>query len=404
MAMLRDFNEFGGENPEDSALATLLAYGGLTVNDKKPSEELIFGLTGGPAFGYFMFEYKGHEPHLYLGTRNNWHDVDAAFRDVIDVFGGKLEVRTASSVSTAEKHLLECLEAGQPVAVHVDAATLSYNQLPATWSGAVSTVVVVNGIENGVAHLADRAAVAIEVPLAELTAARLRQKKHKATLYCVAEVGSETHLVQNLPTILRGIAARALHPGIEAKGFQGNLGIAGLRKWSELAGAGKGGKSWRKVFATFPAYYAGMRSLFHWIELGGTGGGGSRRHFATFLDIAALLLNRKKLRQCAEEYRAIADSWTAIADTGFPPGIDVFARAREVMQRKEELFRKHGAKAEDAIKQCNEELISIESTVRKSEPLAADQLNANFDHISEMLVDLTDAEEKALRSLAGALA
>jgi hypothetical protein len=66
--------KFTGRHWETGSIHNALALQGIKAphTDEPYSEALLLGVSGGIAFGYFTFEYKGHLPHVALLTRNTF--------------------------------------------------------------------------------------------------------------------------------------------------------------------------------------------------------------------------------------------------------------------------------------------------------------------------------------------
>ena len=73
------------------------------------------------------------------------------------------------------------------------------------------------------------------------------------------------------------------------------------------------------------------------------------------------------------------------------------------MARKEELFRKQDANAAAEIQSINEELLSIKEQSGAEEPLDSSQREAIFDNVADLVGELADAEEEALKALSAAV-
>ena len=65
-------DNFTGRHWETGSIHNALAMQGIKAphTGKPYSEAFLLGVSGGIAFGYFLFEYKGYLPHLALLTRN----------------------------------------------------------------------------------------------------------------------------------------------------------------------------------------------------------------------------------------------------------------------------------------------------------------------------------------------
>lgn len=403
--ILKKYITCAGINPETHAIGNLLNYYGvLAPHSKEPySEALLFGLGGGIAFGYFVFQYEGHDPHLYIGTRYLWHDPYRYYSKIAESLGGTLINKTTSSKSVAEKYLLEAIREEAPAIVQVDAPSLSYYGLPSTWAGAMPTVVTVYGVDSGTAYIHDTSSVPFKIKTSELASARNRSKKMKNSLFTLIPPKREPDIRNVVLKNLKDIVRNELDPGLQVKGFKGNLGLKGLNKWLQLVSSEKDVKSWRKVFRNDSSYYTGMKSLFNWIELAGTGGSGSRTQFADFLDEVSEILSNKELSSCADRYRLISGLWSEIVNLLLPDGNDLFAHTKELMIKKAGLFVENGPDALPVIRKINAELDEISSLAEADFPLDEEEKEQIFSTVSDKLSTLVREEESGLQQIGKAL-
>src|SRR4051812_16288350 len=94
---------FFGRHYETGTIVDALAAMGARdpKTGKAYSEALALGASGGIAFGYFVFEYKGHLPHVALLTRNTF----APFERTLDNLAIKRDARETTDGARAEKNL-----------------------------------------------------------------------------------------------------------------------------------------------------------------------------------------------------------------------------------------------------------------------------------------------------------
>ena len=89
------------------------------------SEALLLGVSGGIAFGYFTFEYKGYLPHVAILTRNTF----SPFATILERLGIAQDVRQTNKAEIAEKNLQNALDMGLFPILWADQFSLSYNDL-----------------------------------------------------------------------------------------------------------------------------------------------------------------------------------------------------------------------------------------------------------------------------------
>src|SRR6185436_18941429 len=90
------------------------------------SEALLLGISGGIAFGYFTFEYKGYLPHVAMLTRNTF----SPFSTMLERLGIAQDVQQTSKPDIAEKNLQDIFASGLYPLVWADHFSLPYNNLP----------------------------------------------------------------------------------------------------------------------------------------------------------------------------------------------------------------------------------------------------------------------------------
>src|SRR5512145_2463079 len=128
MTVLKNYQQFAGRHWETGPIHNILAYQGVpTPHTGKPiSEALLLGISGGIAFGYFTFEYRGYDPHVALLTRNTFDPLGTVF----DRLALPHEIFQTSKPETGLKNLINVLENGHPALVWADVFLLPYNLLP----------------------------------------------------------------------------------------------------------------------------------------------------------------------------------------------------------------------------------------------------------------------------------
>ena len=90
---------FTGRHWETGSIHNALAMQGVKAphTDQPYSEALLLGVSGGIAFGYFTFEYKGYLPHVSLLTRNTFD----SFTTILERLGIPQDVQQTNKVDIA---------------------------------------------------------------------------------------------------------------------------------------------------------------------------------------------------------------------------------------------------------------------------------------------------------------
>lgn len=364
-----------GKHYETGTLANLLGV----------SESLVFGMSGGAAIGYFIFEYKGHLPHLALLTRNTFDP----FARALDNLGVRREERQTTDPDRAEKLLREELDAGQPVVVWADMFSLTHHDLDPSAMWAMVPLLVV-GHEPEAFWVVDGTSSAFLMPASELREARARVKKDRNRWMTVQGVDRE-RWAEGCVAALRTCVA--LYLDKPPAGAAENFGLAALEQLEAMLSGERNKRSWARVFAEPKAFHQavfgrhGQPGLFTWIETWGTAAGADRATFAAFLREAAQLCGLQQLAAAASKYEACAPLWSALAESVAPP---------EAIQAKREASRlwfEHGPAALPEIRALRKRLAEIAETATYDQPAARTTL-------AEGIRAIRAAESEAIQALA----
>ena len=78
MPILTHYAQFDGRHWETGSVHNVLAYqNARRAKSEAPlSEAMLMGISGGAAFGYFVFDYKGTDPYVTLLSRNTFDPLD----------------------------------------------------------------------------------------------------------------------------------------------------------------------------------------------------------------------------------------------------------------------------------------------------------------------------------------
>ncbi|MGB1277931.1 MAG: DUF4872 domain-containing protein, partial [Nannocystaceae bacterium] len=289
------------------ALSRLLRAHGRTDAQGAPLDEAwLLGLGGGVSFQYNTFEYSGHPPIAYLGTRcNPQYAYDDRFaRRVLDGLGCTANVLTATSVKKAAGQLIEALGHG-PVLCWVGREALLGDTAMA---GATPWVVVVHDYDGEAFAVEDCFAGPLEVPGDRLAAARVAVKKQKHRLLGIDEHGTGTGTGAG-SDIARAIWAGIEHclhdldSGVVLGGSAKNFGLAALEKWAGLANHPRNAKGWPKLFGHGAQLLGGLRQIWAWVHHA-SDGGAFRPMYADFLTRAKAVTGREGLEQAASAVAA----------------------------------------------------------------------------------------------------
>lgn len=180
MPQIAHYHAFRGRHWDTGTICNLLDYRGLRApHTAQPvSEALLFGISGGVAVSYFVFEYPGFVPQVSIGTRYPFDPMEKIWTRL------RLHpaIYTTSHTETAAAQLEAVIAGGQPALVWADMLSLPYNATAPLDDGfALMLPVLVYGydVAQDVALLADRAQVALQITASELATARARSQQHQ---------------------------------------------------------------------------------------------------------------------------------------------------------------------------------------------------------------------------------
>ncbi|MCG8419652.1 MAG: BtrH N-terminal domain-containing protein [Proteobacteria bacterium] len=396
------------QHGETYALSGFLAAAGVVdPGTGEPfAEAMLLGIGGGLGAAYFVFEYKGHPPHLYIGTRvGHQYPYTADFATAVcSRLGVEIRVHEIGSKKTASKHLVRATDGGRAALVWTDMGSLSYWQIDEAQKGALPHVVLVTRIDQEANNAAviDHSARPFSLPLGELVEARARLRKAKNR---VIEIIPKQQVDDLCPAVHNGLVAcvNSLRDGALVASAAGNFGLSALDKWAHLVNNPRDKKGWPRAFRPGIPLYTGLRQTYFWIEMAGTGGGAFRPMYADFLDRAAQLLDRPTLGDLAGEYRSLGDAWTELAEAALPETVSILAETRALLRQKHDAVRRRDSGWMQIIGTANQRLDQIEKQVESEFPLDDASINDLYADLERRLRDVTRRERDAVDRLAHAI-
>jgi hypothetical protein len=404
MTIIKNYHHFAGRHRETGSIHNILAYQGIPApHTHKPiSEALLLGISGGITFGYFTFEYEGYAPHVALLTRNTFDPMETIFERLVI----PREVLQTSKPETGAKNLLHVLESGHPALVWADAFLLPYNLLPYNKGYWMMAPVVVYGIENDAAYIADRSCKPFIIPMAELTAARARIKDDKFRILAL-----DAPDMDKLPAaVQKGIwQCISLYTDAPPKGKRENFGLAALEYWANMLTNTRNKHSWERYFPAGRRLYAALAGdtiqpgTFDWINTWSVGGGAERGLYADFLDEAAAILNKPDLKSAATQFRSAANAWRALADALLPDGVPLLKETRDLKLRRHRLFIEQGGEVLDEIRTINARLQEIKTVAAEDFPLSPNEAAVMRGNLAQQVLNIRDLERKAVQMMQAAM-
>lgn len=375
--------EFQGRSFETGPICNALACRGVVAphTGKSYSEALLYGISGGIAFAYMVFQYKGWPPHLSLLTRNTFNP----FQTTIDRMGIIQETRETVDPKRGLANLIDALESGSAAVVWADVFSLPYTNLPPNDKIWAMMPLVVHAYDGHSFCVADRSRVSLKLSAEELTLARARVKRDRFRL--------ATFNAPDPKKLPEAVAAGiqqciALFQGVGApRGHADNFGFAGFQKWADMLVNTRNRQSWARVFSSGADLFqalsgrAGQPGVFIWIMTWGAAPDAERGLFADFLEEAARILNKPKLLSVAGQFRKVAGLWRDLAQAALPDSIPVLSETRELLLRQRELFIEKGQASTDA-------RLRIRSRLEKNAQVAAETLEPASDCVRQLKNEL----------------
>ena len=396
---------FTGRHYETGSVHNALALQGVKAphTNAPYSEAFLLGVSGGIAFGYFTFEYKGHLPHVALLTRNTFDPSQT----MLERLGVEQQVLQTTKPEIAEKNLRDVLASGLPALVLADECSLPYSSKrgSAYWN---MIPLVVYGLDGDEALVADRTARPFRVKMEALTQARARVKDDKFRIVTLGSPQTSKLVSATQKGIWQCISLFTDKP---PKGARRNFGFAAYEHLAEMLVNKRNKQSWERLFpagAKLLNALAGTAEakgvfappgMFTWIQHFGAADGAERALYADFLDEAALLLENKSLSAAAKQFRVSHKKWLAFAEALLPSSIPALAEAKKLLLQKHHAFVENGDDALEEITTINSRLKKIEAEMADHFPLTAAQTADFRAGLREHLLGIADAEKVAVELL-----
>jgi hypothetical protein len=397
--MMKKPQPFDGRHYETGSVQNILALQGVKAphTGKPYSEAFLLGVSGGIAFGYFTFEYKGFLPHLVFLTRNTFDP----FPTMLERLGVVQTVYQTTKAEIAERNLVETLASGSPALVWADQCSLPYtNQDPKEYWNMIP--IVVYGIDGDHAMVADRSSRPLRVSMETLMNARGRVKKDKYRLVTI-EAPQPAKLAA---AAQKGIwQCISLFTDKPPRGTRQNFGFAAYEHLADMLTNARNKQSWARYFGPGPCMYQALAGsvtqpgAFTWINLWGAGDGAERALYANFLDEAAILLEKKSLKEAAEQFRLSHTQWLKFADTLLPSTVPALHEAKTLMLRRNQLFVEKGEEAMDEIHEIISRLKKLQDAAAREFPLIETQVFELRSTLREHVLAISGIEQKAVELL-----
>jgi hypothetical protein len=378
--IMLDFEHLpGGKNCMTSSLWKLLNHLGHKI-----SEEMLVGIASGLGFIYWKMKQM---PTPFVGGMNGGR-FPTILGLAVDRLGGEWKVLKSSSVKRAHKHLRETLEMDQPALVCADLGFLDYLSLGGDDHFGMHTILVY-GIDekDNEAHVSDRFATTITIPLSRLQKARASEyhpfpANNKMMQVFMPE--EMTPLEEIIPSAVRENADFLLNPPIS------NMGAGGIMRWKKEL------RRYPKILPDNQTIAQALIEHFVYIEVGGSGGSLFRRIYSNFLKEASKVMKDSELQKTSLLYDEICDDWSRLAVRLTPPEMPGLGRIREIYVQNNHDMEQKGVKALDDVK---ERLTDVPSLISQAS-IEVEQFDQILSGVEGLLDDLYQKEFEAAQRLA----
>lgn len=398
MTILSNYNHFDGRHYETGSIHNFYAYRGVNAphTGAPPSEALLMGISGGIVFGYFSFAYEGMDPFVALLSRNTFGPWDT----MLSRLGVMQTVKRTASADKAEKQLLDTLADGTPAILLADFFTFDFNapDMPEMWG---MMPLVAYGLDDKTAYLADRANVGLTCSTEQLRAARGRVKKDKHTLITL-----EAPDFAKLPeAVSAGIwDTIKLFTEKPPKGSKNSFGFNAYHHWIKLLTKPKTRLSWEKEFPIGRKLHSALSSTYERVATFAQASGGAERHnYATFLEEAAVILNRPALADIAPIFRDAAAAWRELEQIVLPDDVPLLAETRQLLAERRDCFIAEGNGSIERRLEINARLKQIRDETDAAFPLSSAEVDTLKAALAEQVQHIHDIELAGITALQGAM-
>ncbi len=377
--IMLDFEHLpGGKNCMTSSLWKLLHHIGHDI-----SEEMLVGIASGLGFIYWKMKQM---PTPFVGGMNGGR-FPTILGLAVDRLGGEWKVLKSSSVKRAHKHLRETLEMDQPALVCADLGFLDYLSLGGDDHFGMHTILVY-GIDEkeDEAHISDRFATTITIPLSRLQQARASEYHPFPAKNKMMQVSMPDEMIpleEIIPFAVQENADFMLNPPIS------NMGAQGIMRWKKEL------HRYPKILPNNQTIAQALIEHFVYIEVGGSGGSLFRRMYSRFLKEASKVMKDPELQKISLLYDDICDDWSKLAVQLTPDDMPGLGRIREIYFQNNIDMEQKGA---GALVDVKERLTDIPSLMEQAVD-EVEKFNIILESVGNLLDRLYKAETDAAERL-----
>jgi len=397
--------KFTGRHWETGSIHNALALQGVKAphTGKPYSEALLLGVSGGIAFGYFTFEYKGYLPHVAMLTRNTFNPLSTT----LERLGIAQDIQQTNKVDIAEKNLQNVLDTGLYPLMWVDYFSMPYRGLDADKGMWGMMPVLAVASDGKTVTVADRSTQPLQVSMSDMTKARGRVKEDKYKLMTL----NAPQTTKLAGAVHKGICqAISLFTEMPPKGARDNFGFAAYQKLADMLINKRNKQSWERLFPTGNRMYHALAGspvqpgAYQWVNTYWVSSDGADRGlYADFLDEASLILKKPALKEAAEKFLESHRLWLQFGDALLPDDIPLLGESKKLIQKKHDLFINEGDTALPEIKKCNARLQKLLEQSETDFPLSDEQAAELRSNLRDILLKISAVEKSAVDLLQSAI-
>ncbi len=322
-------------------LAEALRSAGITdpATGRPFSEARLFGLSGGPGFMAFVFQYRGVPPMLTFTCRSFSLPGPVVDR-VLDHAGIDAARSETGSAARAQKALDAALARGQVAHVAVDQARLPWMGHGPEWYGQWPRHIDVLGRDGDSYRVHDRATWTLSAEALAAARAGVKKAKHRLLTFEGAAEADPTEATRRALAFYVRNQREAPFPQ-----FANNFGLAGIARTAERMADRSTKDGWRRIFADGPALFGALWRVWACLQVELTSPAGGRLLFAEFLDDASNLAGLEGLAAAAQRMRGCAAAVDAVAEAARAAGGPLLDEAIGLTEAIDEARRSGDARA-----------------------------------------------------------
>jgi ElaB/YqjD/DUF883 family membrane-anchored ribosome-binding protein len=403
MSVIKNYKSFGGRHWESGSVHNVLDFQGVIAphTGKAFSEEFLLGVSGGITVGYFLFHYEGYQPQFVLLTRNTFDPLQT----LLERMGIAQNILQSTSAAKGKANLLSVLEEGLPAIVWADSMALPYNAMASVKDYWAMQPIVVFGHDGERVHIADRSKkpLTVNADIFEEAQGRVKKMKHRV-------ISLEKPIEEKIVSAATSGIWQCISLFLEAppRGTKNNFGLQALQNWAKMLTNTRNAKSWTRYFPAKEGMFSALAGnipfpgMYEWIAAWGDNGA-ERYRYANFLDEAAILLNKPELSQAGTMFQESGDAWKRLGMLALPNEISLLHQARQLLDKRHNLFTENGSDAEESLRAINSQLKELLNESKQNNPITEDEAMALRSTMSNQIVKIHDIEENAIHALQTAM-